>query len=78
MIHRLNGELGHLAALVHGHGEKLAGAALHQDAVNPLLDQVFKQFALALQIQAAILMEQGDGGGQISRFHIRFSFRRSE
>ena len=26
------------------------------------------------QIQAAILMEQGDGGGQISRFHIRFSF----
>ena len=34
VIDLFNGELGHLPALVHGHGEELTAAALHQDAVD--------------------------------------------
>ena len=54
-----------LPALVHGHGEKLAGAALYQDAVHAVFHQILKQFRLVLQVQGSILVKERNGWSQI-------------
>ena len=69
VIHPLNGKPGHFPALIHGHGEELAGAALHQNSVNAFFDQIVEESPLALQIQAAVLAEQGNSRSQIRCFH---------
>ena len=69
VIHRFDGEFGHLPALVHGHGEELTAAALHQDAVHALVDQVVEEPLLADQVQGAVLVEEGDGRRQICCVH---------
>ena len=70
VIHPLDGKPRHFPALIHRHGEEFAGAALHQNAVHAFFDQVVEQFALALQVQAAILTEQGNRRSQIRCFHL--------
>ena len=69
VVDLLDGEFGHLPALVHGHGEKLAAAALHQDAVYALVDEIVEQTLLAGQVQRAILVEECDGRRQICCVH---------
>ena len=73
-VHRLNGKLGHLPALIHWHGKKFAGAALHQNAVNTVFNQIVEQLLLAFKIQAAVFVKERDCRRQICCVHDRTSF----
>ena len=64
-----DGKAGHLPALLHIHGEELAGAALHQDAIHTVFNQIVVQPLLADEVQSAVLIEQGNCGNKISRIH---------